>query len=1123
MSPAAPDRPRAQPASARIGAAVFGGLGGLIALLLVLRELDLEASIAHRGNVGIPGVRYSPGLNDDLLGLLCAVFGLGILLYALLRHRGVLERLAVRRLVAGGLIAATFLAGLIYFYGGRGLPQSSFPKIHDSFHYATGAKYFAELGHYQLYRCAIQADAELGATVEGKTPIRDLESYRMTRADELMNSIDCRELFSEDRWQAFKSDIGHYRQYPGHWPEMLRDRGYNGTPFHALISGALAHVVPELSYPNLVLLSLLDIAALCVMFFFVTRAFGWKVGLLFAGFFFVNYVDRFYFTGASHGRFLWMATLGIGLAMLKERRYGAAGVLITTSAMLNVFPLLFFAGIGIKALWELVRHRRLRPAYRRFIAFSVAATIVLGAASISHGKGIDNYRSFFATMSVHTDLITRSRIGIDFAFLYRGEVTPDDRDYGAWKKKRELKRHRGIIAALKIALLGFAALVLIRLDDIEASVLGGFLLFFVLFITVEYYYAVMAVLVLLWHARLDRARGMAMLALLFAGMGAVHICWHETRFLQFCNNTATSLMLTSYLLVTLVYLAWDTGLLADIRSWIRRRRGLEPAVADARNRRRAVIALIAALLVLGAGPPLAAWGWWQTQLAWQARHIPVAEGPVFAFGGDVNLGRRQNAITALAGPEAALTELTDLRDADAAVVNLESVIATGRDAGAEKGEGGPFYFRARPETAQVLAAAGIDGVSTANNHSGDYGPDAASEQIHWLDRLGIRQAGTGLDREAACAPMFLEVQDVTVAVISVDATQPHFAAGPMQPGTCYLDPADRDGWIAFFEARIPAARKAAHLVFVAVHWGANGRKHPDRHKRTLGGDMVRAGADAVLGSSAHVLQGVEVYRGAPIIHDAGDLLFDLGNKSKRDSAIFNLTLSRDGVRQVWITPLRSLYGRTVRAKGKRAAAILRKISDASHHLDTEVLVRGDRAVIDLAPRPRPHRTLEPRPPRGPIEPPPLAADELAPACVAASVPPEARLDPVDIGPLTLVGLRVRPEAIAGRQPLWVESFWTTEKPLTTDYWLATRLVSRKKKKSRPWVGDHEPCDWAWPTSRWEPGTIYRDFYALRPPGTLPEATMELRLGLFRVKGKHYKLKSVGGKPRTLKTIRQSPE
>src|SRR5690606_27701221 len=98
------------------------------------------------------------------------------------------------------------------------------------------------------------------------------------------------------------------------------------------------------------------------------------------------------------------------------------------------------------------------------------------------------------------------------------------------------------------------------------------------------------------------------------------------------------------------------------------------------------------LVVCAAGPSLAAWGWWQTQVAWQARHIPEAEGPVFAFGGDVNLGRRQNAITAMVGPEAALAEVTELRTADAAVVNLESVIATARDAGADKGESGPYYF-----------------------------------------------------------------------------------------------------------------------------------------------------------------------------------------------------------------------------------------------------------------------------------------------------------------------------------------------------------------------------------------------------------------------------------------------
>ncbi|HYO29268.1 MAG TPA: CapA family protein, partial [Thermomicrobiales bacterium] len=91
---------------------------------------------------------------------------------------------------------------------------------------------------------------------------------------------------------------------------------------------------------------------------------------------------------------------------------------------------------------------------------------------------------------------------------------------------------------------------------------------------------------------------------------------------------------------------------------------------------------------------------------------------VVAFGGDVILGQSQNALTARDGPTRALGGVPELAEADLAIVNLEGVVAN-TGAPVAKGSGRqPFQFRGRPELLAVLAAAGIDVVATANNHSG---------------------------------------------------------------------------------------------------------------------------------------------------------------------------------------------------------------------------------------------------------------------------------------------------------------------------------------------------------------------------------------------------------------------
>src|SRR3712207_8884617 len=58
--------------------------------------------------------------------------------------------------------------------------------------------------------------------------------------------------------------------------------------------------------------------------------------------------------------------------------------------------------------------------------------------------------------------------------------------------------------------------------------------------------------------------------------------------------------------------------------------------------------------------------------------------------------------------------------------------------------------RSRPELLAVFAAAGIDVVCTANNHSGDYGSAALLEQGRVLDGMNLGHAGSGPDRVTAC-------------------------------------------------------------------------------------------------------------------------------------------------------------------------------------------------------------------------------------------------------------------------------------------------------------------------------------------------------------------------------------
>jgi UDP-N-acetylmuramyl pentapeptide synthase/D-alanine-D-alanine ligase-like ATP-grasp enzyme/acylphosphatase len=472
-------------------------------------------------------------------------------------------------------------------------------------------------------------------------------------------------------------------------------------------------------------------------------------------------------------------------------------------------------------------------------------------------------------------------------------------------------------------------------------------------------------------------------------------------------------------------------------------------------------------------------------------------GPIIVWGGDVNLGRRQHYRTAELGLENIL-RIPALQAADLRIVNLECVIATQGIQGVSKGESGPYYYRARPEMLGILAAAGIDMVATANNHSGDYGPSALLEQGRWLDAFGIAHAGSGVHREAAFSPVIRRAGNVNVALFSIDATQPRFAAAAEAAGSAHLPLNDAAIWKSELTPRIAAARQQAHVVLLAVHWGDNLANAPSPAAVAVGHALIEAGADAVLGASAHLLQGIEIYQGRPILYDAGDLLFDSVRSTPGRGGVFHLEVSEHGVERLIFVPVGIGFGFSEQLTGQTAYESSQNFARKCAELGCKMqVIRDGRAYIDLSPARRMIRALAPAPVtqyNASVLNVPSARNSKV--CQVHEVPADARLEhPVSLGPLTLLGIRVTPTEISRRQMLWVESYWRCAAPVDEDIRLDIRGVPVKPTKMRPWgTGmDHDPCDWMAPTSRWLPGVIYRDYHGLRPPYLTDWENIDLRL------------------------------
>lgn len=273
--------------------------------------------------------------------------------------------------------------------------------------------------------------------------------------------------------------------------------------------------------------------------------------------------------------------------------------------------------------------------------------------------------------------------------------------------------------------------------------------------------------------------------------------------------------------------------------------------------------------------------------------------------------------------------------ADLFVVNLECPFTA-------RGEKLPknFNFRARPELVAALSAGGVDLASLANNHLVDYGPEGLFDTINTLDTHGIAHFGAGRTLAEARAPAIVERKGVTLAFLgyfflgdrNIEPAQ--VIATDAQPGVAGHF-SDTAALKAMLEADVRAARRRADHVIPFFHWGREGRGQPEPYQQELARAAIEAGASAVLGSHPHVLQGVEVYQGAPIAYSLGNFVFG-GNWDPKDkkTALLELVVTKRAVKAVRVVPAYSdaypdVPVQPYLAEGEQADAVLTHLQGLS--------------------------------------------------------------------------------------------------------------------------------------------------------------------------------------------------
>jgi len=193
----------------------------------------------------------------------------------------------------------------------------------------------------------------------------------------------------------------------------------------------------------------------------------------------------------------------------------------------------------------------------------------------------------------------------------------------------------------------------------------------------------------------------------------------------------------------------------------------------------------------------------------------------------------------------------------------------------------------------ALARAGFSIATLAGNHIADAGPAGVEDTIGELRRLGLQTTGAGMNLAEARAPALLERAGARVGVLSFNCVGPRESwAGSNKAGCAYvrvlthyeLDHATPGGPPEVFTFATPdaleqlrgdvrALRARVDVVIVALHKGLGHTPAAlAMYERPVAHAAIDAGADLVVGHHAHILRGIELYRGKPIFHGLGNFV-----------------------------------------------------------------------------------------------------------------------------------------------------------------------------------------------------------------------------------------------------------
>ena len=207
-----------------------------------------------------------------------------------------------------------------------------------------------------------------------------------------------------------------------------------------------------------------------------------------------------------------------------------------------------------------------------------------------------------------------------------------------------------------------------------------------------------------------------------------------------------------------------------------------------------------------------------------------------------------------------------------------------------------YTFKATPERLKIYKEMGVDLVTLANNHIYDFGEVAFQDSLKSLEENDIPYIGAGRNIEEATAPFYFIANGYKIAFLNATRAE-KFILTPEATETsggvfrCY-DP-------TLLIQQIEKVKQTSDFVVTLIHWGKEDSDELETVQVDTAKQYIDAGADLIVGTHAHTLQGIDFYHDKAIIYNLGDFIF---NNETKDTAVFQFFINHEGNFQYKIIP-----------------------------------------------------------------------------------------------------------------------------------------------------------------------------------------------------------------------------